>query len=373
MTRRYALAAVAAIALCAAAGGRAAAYPQLLSREATCTGCHLSPAGGGPLGENGLAIAEAISRWGTAAEFFYGKVHTPSWLTLGGDLRGATGYVQTPEKLLASFPMQIEGWGRAVLGPRLSLYVNLGSRASQVGNEGATFAWSREHYLMWQQRPGESSGFYVRAGRFMPVFGLRLVEHPTYIRRWGGTPLYGETYGVAAEYIDPAYEVHATGFLRDPILATPEHANGAAVVGEVRIRPRLSLGAEAMYTSSPGEQKYRIGAIARWRLEAPELLLQFEGQFMNQLIEPRGAPKQIIAELLASRFVTGAVLLDVGLGLFDENVAITGLHREALDVNVHWFATSHIEAIATGRIETLAFGDAGPLSGYALAQLHYRL
>jgi len=178
---------------------------------------------------------------------------------------------------------------------------------------------------------------------------------------------------VAAEYVDPAYEVHATGFLRDPIVDTPEHANGAAVVGEVRIRPRLSLGAEAMYTSSPGEQKYRIGAIVRWRLEAPELLLQFEGQFMNQLIEPRGAPKQVIAELLASRFVTGAVLLDVGLGLFDENVAITGLHREALDVNVHWFATSHIEAIATGRIETLAFGDAGPLSGYALAQLHYRL
>ena len=94
---------------------------------------------------------------------------------------------------------------------------------------------------------------------------------------------------------------------------------------------------------------------------------------MNQLIEPRGAPKQIIAYLLASRFFSPAFLLDAGLGFFDENIQITKLHRECIDLNFHWFATSHVEALFTGRFETLAFGAAGPNAGYALAQLHYRL
>ncbi|HET7504731.1 MAG TPA: hypothetical protein VFK02_27100 [Kofleriaceae bacterium] len=352
----------------------ARAYPQFqMSRDQTCTGCHISPAGGGLLTENGLATAEGISQWGTAPEFFYGKVPTPSWLVLGGDLRGASGYVQTPEKLLASFPMQIEAYGHATFGAGLSLYADLGSRASEVGKESTTFAWSREHYLMWQQKPGETSGLFVRAGRFMPVFGLRIAEHPTYTRKWGGTPLYAETYGLAIEYVDPRFEAHATGFIKDPLLDTPEHSNGAAGLFDYRVSERLSLGVEGMYTRSTDDKKFRVGALAKLYLTRPEILLQFEGQFMNQLIEPRGAPKQIIAYLMASRFISPAYMLDVGLNYFNENIQITGLHREAADLNFHWFATSHIEAIFTGRFEMLELGSGGPSSGYALAQLHYRL
>jgi catechol 2,3-dioxygenase-like lactoylglutathione lyase family enzyme len=370
----FAVAALGSAAVLAIASGNAAAYPQFqMSREQTCTGCHVSPAGGGLLNENGLAVSESISQWGTPAEFFYGKIPAPSWLMLGGDLRGATGYVQTPEKLFASFPMQIEAYANALLGSGVSLRVVAGSRASQIGSESTTFAWSREHYLMWQQNPDDNTGLYVRAGRFMPVFGLRLAEHRTYIRRWGGTPLYGDTYGLAVEYIEPGFEVHATGFIKDPILDTPEHDNGGALLGELRIDDHLSVGAEGMYTRSADDQKFWLGALARLYLESPAVLVSFEGQFMNQLIEPRGAPKQIIAYLLASRFVTPAIMVDLGLGFFNENIQITKLHREAIDLNVHWFATSHIEAIFTGRFETLAFGASGPNAGYALAQLHYRL
>ncbi len=98
MPVRSAILAVATVGLIAIASGRADAYPQFqLSRDQTCTGCHLSPAGGNLLNENGLAVAESMSQFGTAPEFFYGKIPTPSWLVLGGDLRGAAGYLQTPE------------------------------------------------------------------------------------------------------------------------------------------------------------------------------------------------------------------------------------------------------------------------------------
>jgi hypothetical protein len=233
--------------------------------------------------------------------------------------------------------------------------------------------WSREHYLTWQQNPGDTTGLYVRAGRFMPVFGLRLAEHETYIRRRGGTPLYGETYALAAEYIDPKFEAHVTGFIADPLIDTPEHSNGAAGLGELRLSEQMSIGAEAMFTQSTGEKKIRIGALGKLHLPGPDVLLQLEAQFMNQLIDPRGAPRQIVAYLLASRPVGKAMLVDLGLGFFDENIQITQLHRECVDLNVHWFATSHVEAIFTGRFETLAFGAAGPNAAYALLQAHYRL
>jgi hypothetical protein len=372
--RRVGLTAIVAAALVVLGfAGRSYAYPQFqMSRDQTCTGCHISPAGGGLLTENGLVVAESISQWGTAAAFFYGKIPTPSWLVLGGDLRGASGYVQSPEKLLASFPMQIEAYGHATFGSGLSLYADVGSRASQVGNEGTTFIWSREHYLMWRQHPGDPSGLFVRAGRLMPVFGLRIAEHPTYTRKWGGTPLYAETYGLAVEYIDPRFEVHATGFIKDPLIDTPEHSNGGAAIAEVRVNQRLSVGAEGMYTQSVDDKKVRVGLLAKLYV-APEILLSFEGQFMNQIIPPRGAPKQIVTYLMASKFVGTAFMIDLGLGFFDENIQIKQLHREAADLNVHWFATSHVEAIFTGRIEMLAFGSGGPSAGYALAQLHYRL
>ena len=371
---RVVLIALGALVVLGIAGGRADAYPQFqMSRDQTCTACHLSPAGGGLLNENGLATAETISQFGTAPEFFYKKVPTPDWLTLGGDVRFAGGYVQSPEKLLAFFPMQIEAYGDAKLGAGLSLYVDLGARAAQYGNEAATHAWSREHFLMWQQNPDTNEGLYLRVGRFMPVFGLRLAEHPTYVRQFGGTPLYGETYGAAVEYIDKQFEAHVTGFIKDPIIDTPEHSNGAAALAEYRVTEQLSVGGEFMFTKSDDDKKYRAGLLAKLDVPAIDTLFEFEGQFMNELIEPRGAPKQLVMSLIATKFVAPAYMLDVGLNFFDENVQITGLHREALDVNLHWFATSHLEALFTGRVETLDFGKGGPSAGYALIQGHYRL
>ena len=158
---------------------RADAYPQFqLSHEQTCTGCHISPAGGALLNENGLAVADSMAQFSTAPEFFYDAFKTPAWLTLGGDLRSASGFIATPEKVLAYFPMQIEA------------YANFGPRPSQFGNEAATYVWSREHYVMWQQEAGSSEGLFILGGRFKPVFGLRLAEHPVYTRRYGGTPLF---------------------------------------------------------------------------------------------------------------------------------------------------------------------------------------
>src|SRR5436190_21692104 len=107
--------------------GRAYAYPQFeLAKDQSCSGCHISPTGGGLLGENGEVVAESISMFGTNPAFMYGKIRPPvDWLTVGGDLRYAYGYLQAPQKYLVGFPMQAEVAGAATFG-QFTAYVNVG-------------------------------------------------------------------------------------------------------------------------------------------------------------------------------------------------------------------------------------------------------
>jgi len=370
---------VIAAVIVVALGGAARAYPQFqLSRDQTCSGCHLSPAGGSLLSENGFATAEAISQFPDAPEFSYNKFKLPSWLALGGDLRTIYGYMRAPQEYLVWFPMQLDAYASAKLPSGFRVHLTVGYRPSEYGNEAATHVWSREHYVQWQLEPDTSEGLFVRVGRFMPVFGQRFVEHPYYSRRWGGTPLYYETYGAAVEYVTNDFEVHATGFIRDPLIDPVGHDNGGALYAEVRPMAELALGAEAMITVSPDDKKYRGGITAKYYAKPAELLLSAEGQVVNQHIETFGLT-QLVGQLVASKFVGNAIMIDLALEHFDENIRIKSLDRDAIDLNVHWFIDSHTEAVLMGRVELINQGRAlagnlgGPSGGYALLQLHYRL
>jgi hypothetical protein len=358
-----------AFAIVLAASGTAAAYPQFqLSRDQTCSGCHLSPAGGGLLNENGYSTAESISQFGEAPEFFYNKPSLPSWLALGGDLRGAAGYFRNPLNTFAVIPMQADVYAHATFG-HFQIQADVGARPPEHDNEAATSVWSREHYVMWQQNEGGTDGLYVRVGRFMPVMGLRFAEHVDYNRVYGGTPLYGETYGAAVEYIKPEYEVHLSGFIKDPLIDPVVHDNGGAVYGEYRLDKQTSVGLESMVTFSDDDRKYRFGVTAKHYFESPDILLEAEGQFVQQTIVDGGSAKQLVGYAMLSKFFGSGFLLDVGLGHFDENVEIGGLDRDAVDVNLHWFTTSHLELILQNRVEHTV----GPTGAWSLLQVHYRL
>ncbi|HET9621408.1 MAG TPA: hypothetical protein VFP84_08590 [Kofleriaceae bacterium] len=360
--------------------GRADAYPQYqLMKDQTCTNCHISPAGGGLLTENGYSVAEAFSEFGTAPEFMYGAIPLPDWLQIGGDFRSAYGLDHTPDNLVGPIPMQGDIYLHAAY-KNLSLQVTVGARPPQYITMNGTpgpldYFWSREHYLTWQQNDGGSDGLYVRVGRFMPVFGLRYVEHVDYTRRFGGVPLYAETYAAAVEYIKPDWEAHVTGFIDDPLIDQPTRGNGAAAYVEVRPHKNYSVGGEAMLNVRDGLATPRVGVTGKYLVDPIGLALQAEVQYVHIGVDGPKAPNQIVAYLLASQQLGRAFLLDVGLGHFDENVAIQGLDRDALDVNFHWFTTSHLELVLQNRIEGLGIGSAngGPTGGYVLLHAHYRL
>jgi hypothetical protein len=351
--------------------GVAHAYPQFqLSKDQTCAGCHLSPAGGGLLSENGLNVAETTSQFGTAPEFFYGKIPAPTWLSLGGDLRGAGGYFDSVEKTWETFPMQAEVYANATFSS-VSLHVTAGLRDPQYDNTAKTLFASREHWVQWQQKPGESTGLFVRAGRFMPVFGLRLAEHPEFTRRYGGSPLYGEAYGLAVEYIAEKWEVHATGFVHDPFLTDSiEKGNGAALYAETRIAEKTAIGLEGKVDVTPDDKHWYGGVTAKQWL-AP-VLLQAEVQVVHQKVDAGGTANGVVGDVMASYFI-GPVMIDLIVEAYDPNVRVRYLDQEAIDLNVHWFTTSHLELVLMNHLQMQELGEGGLSSGYSMLMVHYRL
>jgi hypothetical protein len=318
-----------------------------------------------------MAVADSLSKFGTAPEFMYGKVKTPEWLTIGGDLRGASGYMQAPQRYLVTFPMQTDLYGVVQKG-NIDVAVTIGYRPPETGNELVTSIWSREHYVRWEQDASTHQGLSARVGRFMPVFGLRFAEHPVYTRRYGGTPLYSDTYGAAVAFINDKVEAHVTGFIKDPLIDPVRHANGGAAYAEYRVSTTTILGAGGMAEISDYDKKYRGEISAKQYLAGPDVLVQGEVQLVNPHVSGYGY-KQIVGYLMGTWFAPQGVMVDLGYGHYDENTGLHGLDRDCFDLNIHWFATSHIEMAVDSRIELIGKGGGGPTGAYSLLMAHYRL
>lgn len=101
--------------------------------------------------------------------------------------------------------------------------------------------------------------------------------------------------------------------------------------------------------------------------------MQGEVQGVHQSFDTGPARNQVIGHVLASWFPKRGYLLDLGLGYYDQAVAVPKVDRDAVDLNIHWFPKSHIELVLMGRVQTIAFGGGGAGSGYGLLQFHYRI
>ena len=359
-----------AVGVLAAATGVAHAYPQYqLSKEPTCATCHISPSGGGLLNDYGELTAEEESQWGGNPSFLHGAVELPDWLALGGDLRGAGGLHDNGNGAGPSaFPMQAELYAAASKGA-VTLYATAGITL----REDSPWPLSREHWLMWKPDEG-GEGPYVRAGRIMPVFGLRQAEHPYYTRRYGPTPLFAEVYGVNGGWLSPKLEAHVTAFVHDPLVDGTQKGNGAAAYVEKRFGA-AQLGAEAMYATSDDDGRLHAGVTGKLWLEGAKLLLSGEGMVVHQDFTSAGAPSryQLVGQLIGTYFVRPGLFVDLGVGHFAEDTAIADTFRDAVDLNVHWFPLSHLELVLTSRFQRIGLGNGGDDSGFALLQVHYRI
>ena len=182
--------------------GQAAAEPMFLSKDfPRCTSCHFSPTGGGLLNDFGRTMSHTVLPTFPAASgadatapdgeqaFLYGAL---------GDALGDArlGVALRPSHLRFGFPggsadrnllMQADLQAAYRRGA-LTLYADIGRHPEGDGGELGSY----EHWVSYQA----ASGLTVRAGRFLPAYGVKLADHTSFNRRTLGFGESDQVYGV---------------------------------------------------------------------------------------------------------------------------------------------------------------------------------
>lgn len=365
----------------------AAAYPhfQLASGSSRCSQCHVAPAGGGlltPWGQD--EHGDTIARGGDG-RFLHGAIQLPGWLQLGGELRIAVlandvGGSEGAE--LAAFPMQADLVVR-VAGGAWSVIAVAGARgvtrsgapdapagaASEVGASSlASYLVSREHYMMW--RPGEQ-GAYARAGRFAAPYGLRLVDHTAYVRRYLGFNLLEETYGAGGGWIGDAWELHATVFASDPLQGAPRKEVGGAAMFEAQPSSTAVIGASVRAGVGEADTRLQAGVHGKLWVNGARMLLQAEVHGVRQVFDAGEGDRWQVAAYAGPVFVpVRGLYAGLAYQAFLEDVQVRGVARQSADVWFSVFPRAHVEVMASGRAQRI-----GPVERAYLAmlQLHYAL
>lgn len=368
-------------------GGQAHAYPhlQLSSSSGRCSQCHVGPAGGGLLTPWGQEEqGDTVARGGDG-RFLHGAVKLPGWLMLGGNVRLAAlandvGGAEGAE--LAAFPMQIDlavrvasgAWSAvAVAGARGVVRSGApktdGNPASEASEPSlASYLVSREHYVMW--RPGEQ-GAYARAGRFAAPYGLRLVDHTAYVRRYLGFNLLEETYGAGGGWIGDAWELHATVFASDPLQGAPRKEVGGAAMFEAQPSSAAVIGASVRAGVGEADTRLQAGVHGKLWVDGAWMLLQAEVHGVRQVFDAGEGDRWQVAAYAGPVFVpVRGLYAGLAYQAFLEDVRVRGVARQSADVWFSVFPRAHFEVMASGRAQRIGPAERAYL---AMLQLHYAL
>ncbi len=365
--------------------GAAHAYPQwqLSTGTSRCNQCHFAPAGGGLINTHGReAAGEELSTFGGNGEFLHGAAKLPDWLALGFDGRYAALRQDVNEPAgakIRQFPMQADAYIRFAFGDAISLNASVGYRGQArsaddpIGPgaaqpDGSSQFISREHYLMW--RPA-AIGPYVRAGRFFAPFGLRLVEHYTYIRRDNGFNLLEETYGVSGGVVQSGWELHVTGFGPDFMRHIGSQEAGAAAMYELRLGDASALGLQTRLGFGPDMNRYTGGAFAKSYVEAAKMLFQGEVDVIHNAPKSAVINTQSLVAYLSLTFFPVKGLWVAPFGeRYQSSIAVKNTAINAGGMQINWFPYAHFELTLMVRAQQPAGGST---ASTALAFIHYYL
>jgi len=241
----------------------ASAEPMFLAKQYTrCTACHYSPTGGGLLTPYGrlLSHRELSTTGSTGAAPVAGEEDAPRGeqaFLYGalGDLLGPVhlGLEMRPSHLRRDFPGGDQS-SNFVMNLDLIAAVQKGGWTAygSVGREptlpGADFV-SYEHWVAYTTE----NGFGVKAGRFLPAFGVRFSDHSAFTRSYLELDRDDQVYGVeVSDTMGPSLlQVMVSPGKAEAILHDDRHSGfSTAARWQVDLTPRMALVGSGYYRSA---------------------------------------------------------------------------------------------------------------------------
>lgn len=197
---------------------RAEAYPWMIRHDyVACATCHADPSGAGLLTPYGRAQSEVLlrTRYGQIAEdedpsklasFAFGAIPLPEGLLAQADVRAMGLQLKPPSPaptvrrliLMQADAAMGVNLGRARFSGSLG-YVHEGALGASVTHGAEDRIVSRTHW--GGIALGEDEAILVRAGRMNLPFGLRTIEHTTFVRSLTKTDINAaQSHGIAVSY-----------------------------------------------------------------------------------------------------------------------------------------------------------------------------
>ncbi|MEZ4368752.1 MAG: hypothetical protein R2939_21115, partial [Kofleriaceae bacterium] len=272
----------------------------------------------------------------------------------------------TAQGELVAFPMQLDLYGR-VESHGVSVNLTVGGRGSTRGSqtEFTDRVAAREAYVM----PSDS-GSYVRAGRFMPIYGLRSQDHTAYVRRYLGQHTLAEPLGVAVGTQRATWEAHLSAFMPTPAALGTARARAFAAYYERRgWDDTAALGLQARLAQVSGaDTTLAIGAVGKRWLPEAELMVLAEVDLQQQRFDgAEPARLQLAGYLGLSRFLAPGVMLGGALQHWDPDLGLRASSRQAAELNLQYFPLAHVELHLLGRAEAVGQRPRSRLAAGAVA------
>jgi len=267
---------VAAVGLLSTA---ASAYPTMIRHGYTqCASCHTDPSGGTLLTQYGRAQSELLlsSRWGAAKEaepaaaskFLFGLLEVPDPVALGGWVREGYIWNTADGKLVDDRALQMRASLAADVrvGPvRAAAEIGYASArttrlATVTRNEDGANLVSREHWVGLAFADGAG---LVRAGRINVPFGLRNLEHTSFVRAATRTDINEDQQGgIAVAIAGESWRGEVMAILGNYSLRPDAfRERGLAGYLETAVAPRVVLGLSALATRADAALDTRSPAL----------------------------------------------------------------------------------------------------------------
>ena len=218
-----------------------------------CISCHTSATGGGLLTEYGRSIsAELLSTWKSPGEERFVYAMKPSEVvSLGGDLRTALfqqnrATVRSTQILL----MHADVEAGVTLGPVTAV--------ATAGIDNHSSPISRRHYVQYRA----NDDLTLRAGRFLPAFGINVENHSIATRKGIGRNQASETYNFEAAWSGEQIDAFATAVFGRPDAPSLGAESGLALSGGILLDERFKVGVSYYYGSRDISKRHLMGPYA---------------------------------------------------------------------------------------------------------------